>query len=73
MALLKKKVILVRHKITLEIEKSLVERMAKIEKLAADNGFEFDLESGLVDSLVMQVARAETVIQKALRGENEAP
>ena len=69
MALIRKKVVLVPHKLTLEIEQSLSDRLAAVKKLAAEHGFVFDLEAGLVDSLTMQVARAEQVIQKAIHGE----
>ncbi|WP_281169370.1 MULTISPECIES: hypothetical protein [Solimonas] len=37
--------------------------MLKLEKLAAQYGYEFDVSAGLVDSLVMQVARAENLLR----------
>jgi hypothetical protein len=72
MALLRKKMVMVPYKVTLQVEQPLSDRMAKLEKLAAEHGFEFNLEAGLVDSLVMQVSRAESFMQKALRGGGEA-
>ena len=69
MALLKKKVPTVPHKVTLDIEKPLADRLKKIEEMAEKHGFEFDMNSGLIDSLVMQVTRAEKVLQKALNGQ----
>lgn len=65
MALLRKKTVTVPYKVTLEIEQGLADRMEKLKKLAAEHGYEFDLSAGLVDSLTMQIARAESMIKGA--------
>lgn len=54
---------MVPYKLTLQIDQVLHDRMTKLEKLAAAHGYEFDVSAGLVDSLVMQVARAENLLR----------
>lgn len=51
------------YKVTLQVDQALHDRMLKLEKLAAQHGYEFDVSAGLVDSLVMQVARAENLLR----------
>ncbi|SEQ18182.1 hypothetical protein SAMN04488038_104203 [Solimonas aquatica] len=51
------------YKVTLQVDQALHDRMLKLEKLAAQYGYEFDVSAGLVDSLVMQVARAENLLR----------
>jgi len=62
MALLKKKAETVPYKLTLNIEKSLAQRLERIEKMAEQGGYEFDLSAGLADSLAHQIARAEKIL-----------